>query len=276
LILLGTQYRQLRQAFINRNEFVPTRIYSDVTRVAPPQRRGYVLGRLKALGYEWIASGNSVTFKLRDIDYPEHLLPEDHRTFELAGSLIALQFDGTGEDAILNTIDGQGREVTGLYLEPELITTLTRKSTSQADQTRGYVPSERIPSAVWKSIMAVEDQHFLDHKGVDPRGFLRAVYINLKTFSLAQGGSTLTQQLVKNLMVRRSKNLIKKFNELFLALFLEIEFDKEKILERYLNEVYLGQIGNFEIHGVAEGAEYFFGKKLDQLNMAEIALMAGI
>src|SRR5690606_5304411 len=105
--------------------------------------------------------------------------------------------------------------------------------------------------------------HFLDHKGVDPRGFLRAIWVNLKTLSFAQGGSTLTQQLVKNLMVRRSKNIFKKFNELFLALLLEIEFEKEMILERYLNEVYLGQIGNFEIHGVSEGAEYFFGKKLD-------------
>src|SRR6185312_5770167 len=131
-------------------------------------------------------------------------------------------------------------------------------------------------ASLWKAIIAIEDQHFLDHKGLDPRGLARAIWVNLKTFSLAQGGSTITQQLVKNLMARRTKNIFRKVNELFLALLLEAKFDKEEILERYLNEVYLGQVGNLEIHGVAEGAEHFFGKKLADLNLAETALMAGL
>src|SRR6185312_13385030 len=101
-------------------------------------------------------------------------------------------------------------------------------------------------------------------------------WVDLRTHSLAQGGSTITLQLVKNLMERRGKNIFKKINEIFLALILEARFDKEQILERYLNEVYLGQIGSLEIRGVAEGAKYFYGRNLDDLNLAETALMAGV
>ncbi|MCC7440071.1 MAG: transglycosylase domain-containing protein [Bdellovibrionales bacterium] len=276
LIWVGLQYRELRSAFVNRNEFVPTRIYSDVSRIAPPLPRARVLTQLRALGYEWIPSGNDISFKLRQRDFPGSLLPADHPTLRLQGSLVHLRFDGPSASSTLISLESGGSEAEEIYLEPELVATLSRGSTGEGNQIRNYIPFDQIPSSIWKAIIAVEDQHFLDHRGLDPRGFARAVLVNLSTFSLAQGGSTLTQQLVKNLLVRRDKNLLKKFNELFLSVLLEIEFEKERILERYLNEVYLGQIGNLEIHGVAEGAEYFFGKKLDQLNMGEIALLAGI
>ena len=104
----------------------------------------------------------------------------------------------------------------------------------------------------------------------------RAIWVNLRTRSFAQGGSTLTQQLVKNLMARRTKNIFRKVNELFLSLLLEVKYSKEEILERYLNEVYLGQVGSLEVHGVAEGAKHFFGKRLEDLSLGEAALMAGL
>src|SRR4029077_16653962 len=103
----------------------------------------------------------------------------------------------------------------------------------------------------------------------------RAIWVNIRTLSFAQGGSTITQQLVKNLMARRTKNIFRKINELFLSLLLEARFEKEQILERYLNEVYLGQVGNLEVHGVAEGAEHFFGKKLENLTLPKTALWPG-
>ncbi|MEK7690206.1 MAG: transglycosylase domain-containing protein, partial [Bdellovibrionota bacterium] len=108
------------------------------------------------------------------------------------------------------------------------------------------------------------------------RGLLRALWVDIKTLSLAQGGSTITNQLVKNLNERRGKNIFTKANEILLAIILEIKFTKEEILEKYLNEVYLGQVGGLEIHGVSEGAQHFFGKKLGELSLAETALLAGV
>jgi penicillin-binding protein 1B len=124
--------------------------------------------------------------------------------------------------------------------------------------------------------MAAEDNHFYEHHGIDPRGFARAILVDAKTLSLSQGGSTITQQLVKNLMERRNRNLFMKMNELFLAPVLELKYTKKQIFERYLNEVFLGQIGSYEVRGFAEGAKYFFGKKVSELNTGEIALMVGL
>jgi penicillin-binding protein 1B len=192
-----------------------------------------------------------------------------------------LHFEDAGQDkrrdSLLQSIELDGKEIPDLYLEPELAATLSQGGVPESKkQIRSLVKFADIPAPVWKAIIAIEDQHFLEHKGLDPRGLARALWVDLRTRSLAQGGSTITLQLVKNLMARKKKEITKKLSEIFLAPMLELTFDKEQILERYLNEVYLGQVGQLEIHGVAEGAEHFFGKKLDELNLAETALMAGL
>lgn len=283
-IYVGFLFKQLVDSFTTQKEFIPTRIYSDVTRIASPQKRRYVQSRLKDLGYiHHDISENRISFTLHDADYPHHLIPESHVTSRLVGQEIQLQFDGNQEESILESIfipaaNQELQEISDLFLEPELITRLSRDSgTGEAEKkVREFVRFEDFPATIWKAIIAIEDQHFLEHKGLDPRGFARAIWINLKTLSFAQGGSTITQQLVKNLMVRRSKNLFKKLTEIFLSILLEFKYGKKQILERYLNEVYLGQIGNLEVHGVQEGANYFFGKKIQDLNLGEITLLAGI
>lgn len=274
-IYLWILYSQLIHAFQLEEQFIPTRIYSDVTRINSPQPRSYIEERLKNLGYNYETLENSIRFKLHPAEYPLYLLPENHPQIGKNESSATLQFDGHGSSSVLQAMELAGQEIPDLYLEPELVTTLSR-SGNEKKEIRTFLKFEEIPALVWKAIIAIEDQHFLDHKGLDPRGIARAIWINLKTHSFAQGGSTITQQLVKNLMSRRSKNIFQKMNETFLALLLEAHFDKEQILERYLNEVYLGQVGNLEIHGVAEGAQHFFGKRLEDLNLGEIAMMAGL
>lgn len=268
-------FRQLDEAFARRQEFTPTQIYSDVTRVAPPMSRDHALERLKGLGYGVRMNGDGVDFELHQVSYPAYLLPEGHPNPAYQGKTVRLEFDGVKNDSSLQSIQIDGREIPEIYLEPEVVATLARAG-NEPGQIRQLLKLPEIPSKIWQAIIAIEDQHFMEHKGLDPRGLARAIYVNLKTLSLAQGGSTLTQQLVKNLMVRRTKNIFRKFSEIFLALILEYRYSKEEILERYLNEVYLGQIGNLEIHGIAEGAKYFFGKNVDELNLAEIAMMAGL
>lgn len=268
-------YGQLEQAFSQQEEFIPTRIYSDVTRIAPPQPRAQVESRLQSLGYSFQKVEDAITFRMHPVDYPTYLVPEGHPVLNAGNKLITFRFDSDKGDALLQSIQVESNEVAELYLEPELVATLSR-GTKQIRELVKWNDNDDNLAMVWKAIIAIEDQHFMDHVGFDPKGLARAVWVNLKTLSFAQGGSTLTQQLVKNLMARRTKNVFRKVNELFLAILLELKFEKTKILERYLNEVYLGQVGSLEIHGVAEGAKHFFGKKLEELNLGEIALMAGL
>jgi penicillin-binding protein 1B len=263
---------QVEVAFNAPAEFIPTRIYSDVSRVAPGQARQPIEKKLKSLGYTLVEKGDDLTFTLHSPTYPEHLIPAEHPTHELKDKKITFHFDGEKQDSLLESIEAESGSVNDLYLEPEFIATLS----ADKSQIREVLKFEEFPISIPNAIVAAEDQHFYEHFGIDPRGFARALWVNLKTLSLSQGGSTITQQLVKNLMERKNKNLFKKVNELFLAPILEIKYSKQQIFERYLNEVFLGQVGAFEIRGFSEGAKYFFGKNVGDLNMGEIALMVGL
>ncbi len=271
-VYLGSLYRQLTDAFDRKEQSFPTRIYSDVTRIVLGQSASVIESRLKTLGYHFTKKESSISFKLHTIDYPSYLIPAHDP--QLEASDVVLQFVETQPHS-LKSIQIGSMALDHFFLEPELVATLTQGGTDKPE-LRTYLSFDQIPAPIWKAIIAIEDQHFLDHKGLEPRAIARAIWVNLRTRSLAQGGSTITQQLVKNLMSRRTKNLFRKANELFLSLLLELRFDKETILERYLNEVYLGQVGHLEVHGVAEGAEHFFGKKIEDLNLAEISLLAGL
>ena len=278
---LRSLYHQLDANFHNEEEFVPTRIYSDLFRVSAPIERDQLLTRLRNLNYRTTpVAGHDLEITLRAIDYPLELLPADHPTKSVAGKKIRFVFaDAKGTtplDSIQADVNGATEVETEIYLEPQLVTTFGKTDASGKREIRKILGFDEIPATVWQAIIAVEDPRFLEHKGIDPRGIARALWIDLRTGSLAQGGSTLTAQLVKNLMARHTRNVFRKFNELFLALLLEIRYSKEEILTRYLNEVYLGSAAGYEIHGVSEGAELFFGKDLNELNVGEIALMAGL
>jgi len=264
--------KQVELAFNTPTEFIPTRIFSNVTRIAPPLAKGTVEQKLKALGYPEKAGGNDLTFTLHSPEYPEYLLPPGNPTLRLKDKSITLHFDGNSPDSRLSSIESEGIEVNDLYLEPEFVATLS----SDKSQIREVLKFEEFPKTIPDAVMAAEDTRFYEHFGIDPRGFLRAIFVNLKTLSFSQGGSTITQQLVKNLMERRNRNLFMKINELFLAPVLELKYSKKQIFERYLNEVFLGQIGAYEVRGFAEGAKYFFGKKVTDLNSGEIALLVGL
>ncbi len=253
-------------------EFIPTRIYSNVTRIAPGQARQPIERKLKSLGYKIQYQENNLSFTLHSPNYPEHLIPEDHVTAKLKDKKINLQFDGPKGNATLESIVTDDGNVNDFYLEPEFVAALT----ADKSQIREVLKFSEFPKGIPDAIVAAEDQHFYEHFGIDPRGFARALWVNLKTLSFSQGGSTITQQLVKNLMERKNRNLFMKVNELFLAPVIEFKYSKQQIFERYLNEVFLGQVGAYEIRGFSEGAKYFFGKNVNELNMGEIALMAGL
>lgn len=139
-------------------------------------------------------------------------------------------------------------------------------------EDRVTVPIEQIPDVLQDAVIAVEDAAFYDHEGISVRGIVRAVRENLREGEIDQGGSTITQQLVKKRVLTSERTFDRKFREAILALRLEEEMEKREILERYLNTVYFGH----GAYGVKSGAERFFHKPLEELTIAESALLAGL
>jgi penicillin-binding protein 1B len=133
-----------------------------------------------------------------------------------------------------------------------------------------------VPPLLSKGIKLIEDRRFDEHHGVDPWGVLRAAWANLRARHVVQGGSTLTQQLVKNYFLSDEQTVGRKATEAVMAMRLEAHFSKEEILVAYLNEVYLGQDGARAIHGFGLGSEYYFAQPLDELDPGELALLIGL
>ena len=132
------------------------------------------------------------------------------------------------------------------------------------------------PGRLLEILLAVEDHRFYRHVGVDPIGIARAAISNLASRSIEQGASTITQQLVKNLYLSNRRTYRRKIQEALMAISLERQYNKDKILEAYLNEIFLGQDGNRAIHGFGLGAKFYFGKALQELSLAESATLVGM
>jgi penicillin-binding protein 1B len=133
-----------------------------------------------------------------------------------------------------------------------------------------------VPPLLREGIKLIEDRRFDEHHGVDLQGIARAMWVNLRAGRVVQGGSTLTQQLVKNYFLSDEQSFGRKATEAVMALRIEAHFSKQEILVAYLNEVYLGQDGSRAIHGFGLGSEYFFAKPLGELDVGELALLIGL
>lgn len=169
-------------------------------------------------------------------------------------------------------VDGGG-PVDAVRLEQPLLTALITASREK----RRRMSLALIPKHMVQAVLAIEDRRFYDHPGIDPIRIVGAIVTNLKgDRPYLVGGSTLTQQLVKNFFLTPEKSVKRKLQEQFLAVVLETRASKDEILELYLNEVYLGQRGSFALHGVAEAARLFFGKDVTNVSLAEAATIAGV
>lgn len=133
-----------------------------------------------------------------------------------------------------------------------------------------------VPPMCLNAIMAIEDAQFLEHGGVSIKGIFRALVKNIAAGRRAQGGSTITQQLVKNYFLTSERTLKRKFQEFVMSILLESRFSKDQILETYLNVIYMGQNGAFQVRGYGSAARYYFGKEIADLNLSECSLMAAI
>lgn len=145
-------------------------------------------------------------------------------------------------------------------------------ATVHAEEDRIPVKISQVPKYLQDAFIAVEDNRFYEHNGIDPKGILRAVWTNLRGGEVAEGGSTITQQLAKNAYLTQERTIKRKVQEIFLALQLEKQYTKQEILELYLNQIYFGQ----GAYGVQAAAKVYFNKNVEELNLNECAMLAGI
>lgn len=177
------------------------------------------------------------------------------------------------EGVIANVVSLQAREpLPFVTLEPPLLSGMRGGSR----QVREWVPYKQIPPLVIQTVLAVEDRRFFSHYGVDPVAVGRALWANITRGGVVQGGSTITQQLAKNLFYSPQRTMGRKIREVVAAFVMEWKYPKEEILESYLNEIYLGQAGSVSIYGIGEASHRYFGKPLEALTVEEVALVAGL
>jgi penicillin-binding protein 1B len=180
-------------------------------------------------------------------------------TLEIAQGRIAKITNGT-------------RPLDAYELQPEMI---SGNSAAKRDSIN-TLKFEQIPEVLRNAIIVTEDRRFFEHRGIDFRGIFRALHQNISSNEIKQGGSTITQQFVKNVFLSSEKTFGRKFSEMFLALALENKLSKEDIFALYCNEIYFGQHGEIGIHGVEQASRSYFGKKIENLNVAEAATLAAM
>lgn len=177
------------------------------------------------------------------------------------------------EGTFASVVDAQrSRPLERVWLEPEVLTLIGSSSTRLSSPE----PLSEFPKYLIDALLAIEDERFYSHFGIDPIAIARAMATNIKQRRLAQGGSTLTQQLAKNLFLTKERSIARKALEAVSAILLETAYTKDQILELYLNEVFIGQEGRFAIHGFSEAAQSFFAKRVSELSLAEAATLAGL
>ena len=156
-------------------------------------------------------------------------------------------------------------------LAPKLIAML-----ESDNEDRLAIPLQNYPRLLIDSLILTEDRRFYDHHGINPVGIIRALITNIRAGQTVQGGSTLTQQLVKNLFLSSERTITRKANEALMSLVLDWRYDKNRILETYLNEIYLGQNGDTQIHGFELASQFYFGRSIREISLDQIALLVGM
>ncbi len=263
----------IREAFDGRKFALPARVYGRALEVYPGLKLtpAQFVEELQALSYHerpepseaatYKYTLNGIEFTSRDFVFGDGPQVAQHLRIEFAdGKVSRLQQRGS-TDLDLPLLRMEPPVIGGIY--------------PGHNEDRALLKLEQVPKPLIDALISVEDRKFFSHWGIDPRGIARALY---KTVSgqRIEGGSTLTQQLVKNFFLTSERSLSRKANEVLMALLLEMHYSKDEILETYLNEIFLGQDGSRAIHGFGLASYFYFDRPLDRLELHEIATLVGM
>lgn len=273
LAVLGFMYldARIQQQFSGRKWAVPALVYArplELYAGASLARRD-LLGELEALGYRPGSATRSGSFATEGATVSVFTRGFNFGDGEEPARLLRVSFAG---EAIAAVHDGSGAEVALARLEPMHIGGIYPAH----NEDRILVRVADVPPLLVATLLAVEDRDFNRHHGVSLKGIARALWVNVSSGALEQGGSTLTQQLVKNFFLTRERTFSRKLTELAMSLVLEVRYSKEEILEAYLNEIYLGQDGHRAIHGFGLASHYYFNQPIGELDAGQIALLVGM
>ncbi|MCX2784179.1 penicillin-binding protein 1B [Microbulbifer thermotolerans] len=262
---------QLRERLDSRLYQLPARVFARplILRERMVMRPDELEAEFEALNYrkrdtltepgQWTRNGMDYRVWRRDFQHADGREPAAVVSFRLRN------------DEISNLRDENGERLESFRLDAANIGTLLG-----GGDDRNPVRFADIPPLLANTLIAVEDQDFLNHFGVSPRGIARAMLANLKAGEVVQGGSTITQQLVKNIFFDHKPSLWRKFNEALMAILMELHYEKGYILQEYINEVWLGQQGSRAIYGFGLASEFYFQRPLDRLEPHQIALLVGL
>ena len=263
--------RTITSTFEGRRWSVPAQIFAQPLEIHAGLNvsKTSLSSSLKILGYRPVkilqgpgtfrSKGNGLEIFLRAFPFID-----EYRT----STKILVQFSAGN----IESISSDGKSVPIIRLEPAVIGSFF----SSHGEDRVILRPEEVPFLLSAGLKSVEDREFDQHRGVSPKGILRAFFVNIQSGEFRQGGSTLTQQLVKSYYLTNRQTIERKIKEIGMSLILEARFEKADLLTAYINEIFLGQNGARAIHGFGLGAHYYFNKPIRELNTSEIATLISI
>lgn len=262
--------RQVVDKFAGKKWSVPARVYARPLELYEGLRidAEHVLKEAQALGYKdkkglpgsVVKEGSRMRIYTRGFNFQDGKEPAYHAKISFSGNTVKS----------IKTVDGE--PIPLLRFEPMIIGAIY----PDHKEDRLLLNIDEVPKGLIDTLLAVEDRNFYQHHGISIRGTVRALVANMRNQKLTQGGSTLTQQLVKNFFLTSERTYKRKAKEALMAIIMELRFSKEEILQAYLNEIYLGQNKDKAIHGFGVASYYYFDKPVEALDLHEYALLVGI
>jgi penicillin-binding protein 1B len=269
VLVLG---HRVTQQFEGRRWTLPARVYAQPIELYVGQSLSAerFVEELERLGYlSQAAPERPGTYRRRGDRVDLYLRAFRYSDEPQAALALRIGFSG---NAITSLTDAKGADIPVIRLDPLLIGSIFPLH----GEDRIIVAPDEVPPLLPAALKAVEDRKFDSHHGVNPLAILRAMFVNVRAGQIEQGGSTLTQQLVKSYFLDSRRTLGRKAEEAVMAVILESRFEKADIMNAYINEIYLGQDGTRAVHGFGLASQFYFGKPLAELGLAEIATMVAI